>query len=66
MSISGKWGYFSPVFGFSLILNRGGYFDQRYSIDINLAWGLLSINLPFKTTCQGTDWRFIMKLFGYT
>lgn len=49
-SIEFNWGYFAPRFGFELMLNRGGYFDQRYSIDICLIWGLLSIYLPFKTS----------------
>ena len=31
-TIEGNWGYLAPRFGFQLMVNRGGYFDQRYSI----------------------------------
>ena len=48
-SIDFKWGYFAPRFGFKLIVNRGGYFDQRYAFSICLIWGVLHIYLPFKT-----------------
>lgn len=48
-SFDTKWGYFSPRFGFTLMLDRGGYFDQRYSITICLIWGVFNIKLPFKT-----------------
>ena len=44
-----NWGYFAPRFGFSLMLNRGGYFDQRYSLDFHFIWGMFNILLPFKT-----------------
>ena len=44
-----NWGYFAPCFGFSLIINRGGYFDQRYSLDFHFIWGMLHILLPFTT-----------------
>lgn len=48
-SIDFKWGYFAPRFGFDLMFNRGGYFNQRCSVTICLIWGALNIALPFKT-----------------
>lgn len=55
-SIDFKWGYFAPRWGFSLMLDRGGYFDQRYAITICLIWGVLHLNLPFKTRlAEGCD-----------
>jgi len=51
-SIDFSWGYFSPRFGFSLILNQGYYFDQQYSITVCLGWGVLHVKLPFKTTLE--------------
>ena len=55
-SYEGKWGYFSPRFGFGLMLNRGGYFDQRYSVTIHFIWGLFNLILPIKTSIpEGCD-----------
>ena len=55
-SIDFKWGYFAPRWGFSLMLNRGGYFDQRYAVTICLIWGVLHLNLPFRTRlAEGCD-----------
>jgi hypothetical protein len=51
-SVDFKWGYFAPRFGFSFKLNRGGYFDQHYSINLCLIWGYFSIKLPFKTRLE--------------
>lgn len=48
-SIDFKWGYFAPRFGFKFIVNRGGYFDQTYSINFCLIWGEFQVKLPFKT-----------------
>lgn len=48
-SIEFKWGYFAPRFGLELMLNRGGYFDQRYAISFCLIWGRFHIKMPFKT-----------------
>lgn len=45
-----KWGYFAPRFGFEIILNRGGYFDQRYSIQFCFVFGVFHIHLPIKTS----------------
>lgn len=47
-----KWGYFSPKFGFSLLFNRGGYFDSRTSFDICLGWGHFNIKFPYKTKLE--------------
>lgn len=44
-----KWGCFAPQWGFEIVLNRGGYFDQHYAINICLLWGWWHIKLPFKT-----------------
>jgi len=44
-----KWGYFAPRFGFELMLNRGGYFDQRYAISFCFIFGMFHIYLPIKT-----------------
>ena len=44
-----KWGYFSPRLGFKLMLNRGGYFDQRYAISFCFIFGMFHIYLPIKT-----------------
>ena len=49
-SIEFKWGYFAPRFGLELMLNRGGYFDQRYAISFCLVWGRFHIKMPFKTS----------------
>lgn len=55
-SIDFKWGYFAPRFGFEFVLNRGGYFDPRYSITFCFIWGYLNIKLPFKTRlAEGCD-----------
>lgn len=55
-SIDFRWGYFAPRWGFTLLLNRGGYFDPRYAIDFCLLWGYFSIELPFKTRLgEGCD-----------
>ena len=48
-SIDFKWGYFAPDYGFELMFNRGGYFDQHCSINVCLIWGKLQVKLPFKT-----------------
>lgn len=48
-SIDFKWGYFAPRWGFSLLLHRGGYFDQRYAIHFHFIWGAIHIYLPLKT-----------------
>jgi len=48
-SIDFNWGYFAPRFGFEMLVSRGGYFDQRYAITLCLIWGVIHINLPFKT-----------------
>ena len=48
-SIDFKWGYFAPRYGFEFALNRGGYFNQRYSLDLCFIWGMFHIYLPFKT-----------------
>jgi len=56
LKVEGDWGYFAPQPGFELVLNRGGYFDQRYSVNICLGWGLLHLNFPFKTKLsEGCD-----------
>lgn len=55
-SIDFKWGYFAPRPSFSLLLHRGGYFDQRYAITVALGYGVLHIKLPFKTRLrEGCD-----------
>jgi len=57
-SFDTKWGYFAPRFGFELEINRGGYFDQRYSIDVCLLWGMFNIKLPFKTKLpEDCEWH---------
>ncbi len=48
-SIDFGWGYFAPRCGFELMMGRGGYFNQRYSITICLIYGVFHIYLPFKT-----------------
>jgi hypothetical protein len=49
-SVDFKWGYFAPRFGFELMFNRGGYFDQTTSVTICILWGVFNIKLPFKTS----------------
>ena len=49
-----KWGYFAPRFGFTFLINRGGYFDQHYSITLCFIWGVLHITLPWKTRIEET------------
>jgi len=62
MKVEGDWGYFTPDWGFEFILNRGGYFDQRYSISFCFIYGKLKVNLPFKTRLgEGCD----MPQYGY-
>ena len=67
-SVDFKWGYFAPDFGFTLIFNRGGYFDSRCSITICLIWGTLNIRLPFKTQlAEGCDLpRYGVQIHGNT
>lgn len=48
-SVDFTWGYFSPRWGLSFVLNRGGYFDSSYSITFCFIWGLFNIKLPFHT-----------------
>ena len=52
-SIDFKWKYFelsfAPRWAFSLQLLRGGYFDQRYMLNLALGWGQFYITLPIKT-----------------
>jgi len=56
-SFETKWGYFAPRFGLELGINRGGYFDQRYSVDVCLLWGMFNIKLPVKTSKpEGCEW----------
>lgn len=52
-SIEFTWGYFAPRFGLELILHRGTYFKQYYAISFCFIWGLLHIELPFKTKLTG-------------
>ena len=55
-SIDFSWGYFAPRFGLELLVNRGGYFDPRYSISFGFIWGMFHIKLPFKTSLgEGCD-----------
>ena len=55
-SIDFSWGYFAPRFGLELLVNRGGYFDPRYSISFGFIWGMFHIKLPFKTLLgEGCD-----------
>ncbi len=48
--INFKHGYFIPKLGLELVLNRGGYFNSRYSINFCFAWGILNIKLPFRAS----------------
>jgi hypothetical protein len=53
-----KWGYFAPRFGFELQINRGGHFEQNYSIGFCLLWGMFNIKLPFKTKLpEDCEWH---------
>ena len=55
-SIDFVWGYFAPLLGLELYLNRGTYFDQRYAINFALGWGKFMVRLPFKTKLkEGCD-----------
>ena len=49
-SVEFNWGWFAPKFGFELMFERGGYFDQRCSVSICILWGKLNVKLPFKTS----------------
>lgn len=53
-SIDFRWGYFAPRFGLQFYVNRGGYFDQRYSITFCLIWGMFDIKLPFRTRLEAS------------
>ena len=44
-----KWGCFAPRWGFEFVINRGGYFDQRYAMNVCFLYGCWHIYLPFKT-----------------
>jgi len=48
-SIEFKWGYIAKGLSFQLMLNRGGYFDTRYSLSIGLILGYITVYLPFRT-----------------
>lgn len=55
-SIDFSWGYFAPRWGFEFVVSRGAYFNQHYTISMCFIWGLLNINLPFKTRlAEGCD-----------
>lgn len=51
-SFDTKWGYFSPRFGLEFRVNQGGYFSQKYSIDLCFIWGVFHIVMPFKTKIE--------------
>lgn len=48
-SLEFNWGWVANEWGLELVVQRGGYFDNRYSISLCFIWGKINIKLPFKT-----------------
>ncbi|UCW44077.1 hypothetical protein [Vibrio phage vB_VpaS_SD15] len=59
------WGYFAPRWALELKWNKGGYFDNRCSIDIGFIWGVFHIDLPIrikdmKVSCEWDTYGFYL------